>query len=197
MKEVYLLRHGDTEATENGYYAGWMDISLSEKGRKRIVRVRETLPFNDFQKIFVSPLKRAIETARIVSSDSPLEICKEIQERSFGVWEGKRWEDIETLFPEDMKKWRENPLLFTPPGGESFKVILERVVSFWERLLREPPGRYLVVTHGGVIRSLLVHLLEVDFSSTFRVLLDPGVVVKVKEENGFIQLVNIVNVEEM
>lgn len=197
MKEVYLLRHGDTEATENGYYAGWMDIPLSERGRRRIIRVREVLSFDGFRKVFVSPLKRAIETARIVSSDSPLEICKEIQERSFGVWEGKRWEEIELLFPEEIKKWRENPLLFTPPGGESFKVILERVVGFWGRLQEEPSGKYLVVTHGGVIRSLLVHLLGMDFSSTFRVLLDPGVLVKIKEENNFAQLVNILNVEEM
>lgn len=197
VKEVYLLRHGDTDATERGYYAGWMDIPLSERGKRRIELVRKLLPWDGFRKVLVSPMKRTLETARIVVPDEPLEICEEIRERSFGSWEGKGWKEIETSFPEEMAEWRRDPLRFTPPGGESFEVVLARVVSFWERLRREPEGRYLVVTHGGVIRSLLVHLLRMDFASTFHVLLDPGVVVKIREEDGFAQLVHIVNTEEV
>ncbi|NSW76686.1 MAG: alpha-ribazole phosphatase [Candidatus Atribacteria bacterium] len=195
MKEIYLVRHGDTDATERGYYAGWMDIPLSAGGRARILRVREMLPRDGFRKVLVSPLKRTLETARIVVEDAPLEICEELKERSFGSWEGRGWKEIEENFPEEMAAWRRDPLRFTPPGGESFEVVLARVVSFWERLRLEPEGRYLLVTHGGVIRSLLVHLLRLDFASTFHILLDPGVVVKIREENGFSQLVHIVNVE--
>ncbi|MGC8777831.1 MAG: alpha-ribazole phosphatase [Candidatus Caldatribacteriaceae bacterium] len=196
MKEVYLLRHGDTDATENGYYAGWMDIPLSVRGKRRIERVREVLPVGSFRRVLVSPLQRTVETARIVVGDKPLEVREELRERSFGSWEGKNWKEIEECFPEDIRRWRQDPLHFTPPGGESFAVVLERVVSFWEWLREEPPGRYLLVTHGGVIRSLLVHLLRMDFASTFHVLLDPGVVVKIREEENFPQLVHILNLEE-
>jgi Fructose-2,6-bisphosphatase len=195
MREIYLLRHGDTHATENGYYAGWMDVPLSEGGRRRVEKSREFLPRNGFQKVFVSPLRRTLETARIVVPDMPMEIREELRERSFGSWEGKGWKEIEAGFPEEMVEWRKDPLRFTPPGGESFQVVLERVVAFWEKLRQEPEGSYLLVTHGGVIRSLLVHLLRMDFASTFHVLLDPGVVVRIREEQGFTQLVSIMNIE--
>ncbi len=195
MKEIYLLRHGDTDATEKGYYAGWSDIALSLRGKKRIAKVREFLPPDGFRKIFVSPLRRTQETASLLVSQGPFEVCEEIKERSFGNWEGRGWKEIEEQFPQEMLEWRKNPLLFTPPGGESFQVVLERVTLFWERLGKESPGRYLVVTHGGVIRSLLVHLFKMNFASTFYFLLDPGVLVKIREENGFPLLVSMVNVE--
>ncbi|MEN3186343.1 MAG: alpha-ribazole phosphatase [Atribacterota bacterium] len=195
MKEIYLLRHGDTDATERGYYAGWMDIPLSPEGRRRILRVREMLPQDGFRKVLVSPLKRTLETAQIVAYGAPLEIHEALKERSFGVWEGKGWTEIETGFPEEMRAWRRDPLHFTPPGGESFEAVLLRVATFWETFQKEPEGRYLLVTHGGVIRSLLVHLLRIDFASTFSILLDPGVVVQFREEGGFLQLISLVNVE--
>ena len=149
MKEIYLLRHGDTDATEKGYFAGWTDVPLSPKGERRINKVREILKGVEFERVFVSPLCRTQETARLVAPSENWEVREEIKERSFGSWEGKSWEDLEKESPEEVKKWREAPSLFVPPGGESFSTILERVVPFWEELLSRPEEIVLVVTHGG------------------------------------------------
>ena len=195
MKEIYLLRHGDTDATEKGYFAGWTDVPLSPKGERRINKVREILKGVEFERVFVSPLCRTQETARLVAPSESWEVREEIKERSFGSWEGKSWEDLEKESPEEVKKWREAPSLFVPPGGESFSTILERVVPFWEELLGRPEERVLVVTHGGVIRSIFAYLLEVDFAATYCFLFDPGVLVKTRGNHSFCQVVNILNTE--
>lgn len=196
MKEIYLVRHGDTDATENEYFAGWMNIPLTPRGRERIRKVREFLGGRGFACVFTSPLARTVETALLIAGmETPLEVCEDIKERSFGSWEGKKWRHLKDEYPEEVAEWEKDPLRFTPPGGESFAKVLERVVRFWERLRTFPDGRYLVVTHAGVLRCFLVHLLGVRFEQTFSFLLDPGVLVAVRERDGFTQITGIVNFE--
>lgn len=195
MKEIYLLRHGDTDATEKGYFAGWTDIPLSPRGKRRINKVREVLQGIEFERVLVSPLSRTRETAQLVAPLHDWEVREEIKERSFGEWEGKNWEALEKEFPEGVKKWKEAPFLFTPPGGESFQKVLQRVAPFWEELFHRPEERLLVVTHGGVIRSIFAHLLGVDFATTSCFLFDPGVLVKIRGDRSFCQVAVILNTE--
>ncbi|HXL02074.1 MAG TPA: histidine phosphatase family protein [Candidatus Atribacteria bacterium] len=195
MKKIYLLRHGDTDATEKGYFAGWTDVPLSLKGKKRIDKVREILKGIEFERFFVSPLARARETIQLIAPSCNWEVREEIKERSFGSWEGRHWEDLEEEFPEEVRKWKEAPFLFVPPGGESFQAVLERVTPFWEELLHRPEEKVLVVTHGGVIRSIFAHLLGVGFATTSCFLFDPGVLVKIRGDHSFCQVVTILNTE--
>lgn len=196
MKEIYLVRHGDTDATEKEYFAGWMNLPLTPLGRKRILRVREFLGAKRFDYVFASPLTRTIETALLLAGlETPLEICEDIKERSFGSWEGKKWRNLKDEFPEEVAEWERDPLRFTPPGGESFEKVLERVVRFWERLRGFPDGRYLVVTHAGVLRCFLVHLLKMRFEQTFSILLNPGALITVQEKDGFPQVTGLLNLE--
>ncbi|MBC7217688.1 MAG: alpha-ribazole phosphatase [Candidatus Caldatribacterium sp.] len=196
MKEIYLVRHGDTDATEKEYFAGWMNLPLTPLGRKRILRVREFLGAKRFDYVFASPLARTIETALLLAGlETPLEICEDIKERSFGSWEGKKWRNLKDEFPKEVAEWERDPLRFTPPGGESFEKVLERVVRFWERLRGFPDGRYLVVTHAGVLRCFLVHLLKIRFEQTFSILLNPGALITVQEKDGFPQVTGLLNLE--
>jgi len=196
MKEIILLRHGDTHATENGYFAGWSDIPLSERGRRRILRARAILQNMEFNEVLTSPMTRTQETARLVFNHDRSFIVEEaIKERSFGAWEGKNWEVLENEFPDEVVKWKKNPLEFTPPGGESFAQVMSRVNSFWNRFINMDDGTYLIVTHAGVIRCLLVLFTGMTFENSFHLLLDPGVVVKIREKPEFTQVVSIVNHE--
>lgn len=196
MKEVCLVRHGDTDATEREYFAGWMNIPLTQRGRERIRKVREFLGTKTFDYVFASPLARTIETALLLAgTEVPLEVCEDLKERSFGSWEGEGWRNLREKYPKEVAEWEKDPLRFTPPGGESFEKVLGRVARFWERLRGFPDGRYLVVTHAGVLRCFLVHLLGIRFEQTFALLLDPGVLIVVRENNGFAQVTELVNFE--
>ena len=196
MKEIILLRHGDTDATENHYFAGWSDIPLSEKGERRILLAKEWLRNYDFQEIWVSPLTRTRQTAGLVlDHDRSLVLDEALMERSFGSWEGKSWEELEKEFPEQVTEWKKSPLEFTPPRGESFAQVLVRVKRFWNDLETRGDGTYLIVTHAGVIRCLLVLLTGMSFENSFHLLLDPGVAVKVRQTPEFTHIVAIANHE--
>ncbi|MBP8933736.1 MAG: histidine phosphatase family protein [Candidatus Atribacteria bacterium] len=198
MKDIILLRHGDTEATENGYFAGWSDIPLSKKGEKRILLAKEWLKDYKFLEVWSSPLTRTQQTTKIVmNSNHSILYTGDLKERSFGKWEGKCWEELEEAYPDQVKKWKESPLEFTPPQGESFVKVLTRVKRFWQILQSKSDGTYLVVTHAGVIRCFFVLLTGMTFENSFHLLLDPGVTVKIREDSGFPQIAAIVNHEDL
>jgi broad specificity phosphatase PhoE len=113
------------------------------------------------------------------------EIREEIKERSFGEWEGKSWEVLEREFPEGVKKWKETPFLFTPPGRESDQKVLQRVAPFWEDLLHRPEEKLLVVTHGGVMLYICLPLGSRLCLLPSCFLFDPGVLVKIRGDHSF------------
>ncbi len=86
---------------------------------------------------------------------------------------------------------------FTPPLGESFADVLLRVKRFWQTLQDKNNGNYLVVTHAGVIRCLLVLLTGMTFENSFHLLLNPGVIIKVRDDSGFFQVTGIINHEDL
>lgn len=190
------MRHGDTEATEKGYFAGWSDVPLSERGRRKVKKAAGLLEEKRFRRIFSSPMARALETANLlIPPGEPLEVNPALKERSFGEWEGKSWEVLEREESIKVAEWKENPLAFTPPGGESFGSVLERVSGFWEHMAFLEDGDYLVVAHAGVLRCILVYITGVSFESTFRWLLDPAAVLHVRDDHLFPQVVALWNVE--
>jgi broad specificity phosphatase PhoE len=78
-----------------------------------------------------------------------------LRERSLGAFEGLTREECETRHPEAWVAWHSNS--GTPPGGESREVALARMSSALHRIAREP-GTTLVVSHGGVMRLMLLEL---------------------------------------
>ena len=88
---LYVLRHGQTDYNKEGKFQGQSDIELNEEGRKQARITAKKLENIKFDKVYVSPLKRAIETAKIVTNNKlELEIDNRIMERSFGKLEGKK-----------------------------------------------------------------------------------------------------------
>ncbi len=196
MKNIYLMRHGDTEATEKGYFAGWSDVPLSERGKIRVKKAAPQLAKRKFRRIFTSPMARALETASLLFPDrEKLEVVPELKERSFGAWEGKSWERLEGEEKDSINEWKNSPLSFTPPGGESFSQVLKRVTGFWKYLASLEEGDYLAVAHAGVMRCVLVHITGISFENSFRWLIDPAAILHVRDDHIFPQVIALWNVE--
>ena len=86
--KIYIVRHGQTDYNINGIYAGRIDIPLNNNGIKEAYQVKEKLKGINFSKIYSSPLRRAYETAKIIS-DKDIIVDNRIIERSNGQLEGK------------------------------------------------------------------------------------------------------------
>jgi alpha-ribazole phosphatase len=162
MGLFYLLRHGETEWNAENRLCGRTDVPLSEAGCRQAKSLAERLKSIPFEALYSSPLKRALETARLISECVGLQPVPDqrLVELDYGQWEGKTLAEIMENDPKTFHAWDANPAQVAPPGGESGLEAQQRVVSFLDSLAaRHPQGHVLVVFHKTVCRLAICHAL--------------------------------------
>jgi broad specificity phosphatase PhoE len=162
MGLFYLLRHGETEWNAQNRLCGRTDILLSEAGRRQAKSLAERLKPIPFEALYSSPLKRALETARLISECVGLQpiLDERLAELDYGQWEGKTLAEIMENDPKTFFAWDADPAQVAPPGGESGLEAQQRVVSFLDFLATgHPQGHVLVVFHKTVCRLAICHAL--------------------------------------
>ncbi len=157
-KPVYtfvFLRHGESVGNAEARWQGQSDYMLTEKGRAqaRLLADRWRMEGVKFDLIITSPLIRAKETAEIIASalDAELELEPLLMERHIGEMEG--------LTAEEVRK-KPQPPYVTPydsigGAGEGDWALFLRAGQALHALLRRTPGRYLIVSHGGLLNQLM------------------------------------------
>jgi alpha-ribazole phosphatase len=157
---IYLLRHGETDENINRFYYGKLDVSLNENGKLQVYKAKEFLSSITFDRIYSSDRKRAIETANMAAEGSHIIRDSRINEMDFGNFEGKDYKQIQKLFPKEYEMWNNDWKNFAPPGGESYADFYNRIKAFMEDLLKLSDDNILIVTHGGVIRTIYCYVLN-------------------------------------
>jgi alpha-ribazole phosphatase/probable phosphoglycerate mutase len=172
---IYLVRHGETEWNALMKYQGQTDIPLSDRGRRQAELIGKRLAGEKIQGIYASDLVRAYETATIISTHHDLRVdtVRDLRELDFGAWEGLTQKELKATFANEIRQWWENPLSNRIPGGESLNEMVERSVRVIKNLVvKHAGGNVVVVTHGGVIRSIVISVLEMDLNKYWRFRLD-------------------------
>ena len=142
---LWLVRHGDTEWSEQGRLCGWADPPLSPAGIEQAARLHTRLRHRRFEAAWSSDLTRASEFARLSFGEARPDV--RLREIDFGDLEGKTWDELDEETQAALMRFEG----FTAPGGESVETLRERVLGFLGDL---GPGSQLIFTHGGVIRLL-------------------------------------------
>ena len=168
---IAFVRHGETDWNAEGRLQGQRDIPMNAKGRAQARRNGETIARlipEAARFLFVaSPLSRARETMEIVRTAMGLDpkdyqIDERLLEITFGELEGLTYQDIESRTPGWLASREANKWEFRPPGGESYRMLSERIVA-WLKTIARPS---VVVAHGGVGRVARAHLLGLDRSES-------------------------------
>lgn len=158
---VYLTRHGVTEANLRRVRAGLTDIPLVDAGRAQAAQLADRLRSSGIGSVWSSPLRRAVETARILADELrvPLHEDPGLIEIDVGPWEGLGEDDVARHFAAEYDVWRTRPTQLVLPGHESLESVQQRAVPVIDRLfsLAAPP---LCVSHLGVLRVLLLHYTQ-------------------------------------
>jgi alpha-ribazole phosphatase len=164
---IDLLRHGEPQGGVR--YRGALDDPLSERGWAQMrAAVGQHCPW---QTIVSSPLQRCAAFARSLAEQHalPLEIEPGLHEMRFGAWEGRTPTEIMATTPAALERFWRDPLTYPPPEGESLPDCKSRVVAAWQALLARHVGNHvLVVGHGGMIRLVLCHILEIPLQRLWR-----------------------------
>jgi broad specificity phosphatase PhoE len=148
--KLALLRHGPTGWNALGRIQGHIDIPLSEEGLRQM---KGLLPPPSFEhaRAFVSPLRRARQTAEALGLRDPIWDPR-LMEQNWGRWEGLRRAEILTRDGEDAFARAGRALDFRPPGGESTAELHARVAAFLEEIAKSQSDA-IAVTHLGVLRA--------------------------------------------
>jgi len=158
MKHFYIARHGLTDWNLVPKVQGITDIPLNEGGMKQAYALAENIKKAiaedgvKIDKICTSPLKRAYETARIVSevNNIPLEIEERLIEQAFGKYEGWQKTENDNSFHVAKQQMAESY-----DGGESMLRLAQRIYNYLDELKNKDSNEtYLLVTHGGIARVL-------------------------------------------
>lgn len=155
---IDIIRHG--EPLGGKVFRGRTDHSLSPHGIEQFQQRIARLGYR-WQQVLSSPLLRCKQSAEWLAAEHniPLHIEANFAEIHFGEWENQL---VDTVMAEqDISQLWQDPMNFCAPQGESTIALQQRVLLAWRELLAAHQGqRVLVVTHGGVIRMLAQHLLE-------------------------------------
>lgn len=154
---IHFIRHGAIDETLSGKYIGTTDVPLSDKGKADLKKLDYEYRYPGTQVVFTSPLKRCVETCKIIYPElNPLSITG-LSECNFGEWEGKTAESLKNDL--DFEKWLAGDNSVKPPRGESNADFTRRIClmfeSIVEGLMKTGTTESVIVTHGGVIMTLL------------------------------------------
>jgi broad specificity phosphatase PhoE len=167
MALFYFVRHGETEWNTEGRVCGRTDVLLSAAGRQQAWLLAQRLKSVPFEVLYSSPLRRALDTARLIGEATGKEPVVDLRlaELDYGTWEGKLFEEICQADPALYHAWVADPGRVAPPQGESGEQLIERVAPFLADLaVRHPHGNVVVVCHKTLCRLLACYILGVPLS---------------------------------
>lgn len=163
-RKITLVRHGRVNGKAALY--GHTDIELSTQGKQdlhiTLQRVHQDVAI---ERIVSSPLIRcaALATEFSFQHQIPLQIEPELMEMHFGNWDGIAFDELGDEWINLEIFWQ-SPHSAQPPGGEALNDFAQRVINAWELLLNNDGYQHqLLLCHGGVIRIIIAHILQLDW----------------------------------
>lgn len=181
--QLDLIRHGEPEGGSK--YRGQSDDPLSARGWEQMrAAVGDTASWDV---IVSSPLRRCLAFAEALASERalPLAVETRLKEVSFGAWENRTKAEIEAADPGSVARFYADPLRCRPEGAEPLADFRDRVIEGWNAVLERHSGaRVLLVTHAGVIRMVVGHVLAAPLERAYRVQVPYAGVTRVAVRRG-------------
>jgi len=168
MTHLFLVRHGQTVWHAENRYAGTTDVALDPSGYAQAERLAAWASTAGLAAIWCSPLSRARETAFPAARAAGLEmqVDERLREIDFGQIEGKTMAEAERLFPEEIRRFKSDPVTYPMPDGEDpHQAALRAVSALRDIALAQPRQRVLVVAHNTLIRLTLCSLFSIPLAS--------------------------------
>jgi broad specificity phosphatase PhoE len=163
-KEVFFIRHGQTELNRHGIVQGsGVDAPLNEEGHRQAALFYRHYADYPFEKVITSTLQRTVQTIEpfLVQRQLPHCALPEINEISWGDHEGRRSEPwMIEAYNRMIAAWAEGDLHASLRNGESAAQLIARVDRFIDMLIDMPEQNLLVCTHGRTLRCMITRLKQ-------------------------------------
>lgn len=176
---ILLIRHGSTDLLGRVLYGRMPGVHLNAEGCRQAQRLAQRLKENyKLAEVVSSPLERALETARFIANAQGLDVSidEDINEIDFGSWTGRAFSDL--LGSDEWKKYNKLRSTANPPEGEFMMEVQTRAWNTVERIVAQheqaEDATVAVVSHGDVVRALLMLLLGMPLDYIHRLEVAPA-----------------------
>lgn len=162
--EIVFIRHGQTDVNKDNRLQGSkIDAELNDYGREYAKKAAENFDESEFDAVYSSPMKRAVETAKIFTKGKKeINLDDHLLEFDFGDWDGMKMDEIGEKYPDVVDPWGKVNRHYVKysKNGESYEDFDKRCGEFLDEMYRKyPDKKVLVVAHGRLIRMMAAHYL--------------------------------------
>lgn len=186
--EIVLVRHGATDWNLQGRCQGSSDRELSEAGLRQADQIADLLGNQELSAVYSSHLRRARQTAELISRphDLPVLIEEDLRELDHGELEGLTFNEIKTRYGEFLTRWRSEPADIRVPGGERLADVAHRAWNGLKDIVERHPDaeRILVVSHNFPILGIICRITGTHLNDYRTFHLDPCGVTRLDHASG-------------
>lgn len=194
---LYLVRHGYTEENSKGTYYGDLNIGLNTRGQLQCKFLKEELSKVQFSFVYTSTKRRAVESAEIILGYKSYNLIKsdKLNERSFGIFEGLDYIELQKLHKEEYEAWNKDWIGYKIKDGESHLEFSKRVYDFLEHILsiHKDDENILLVCHAGVIRAIYTYIMDKNMNLFWKFGCKNGDLSMIKYEYGNLYIDSIIH----
>lgn len=193
--KIIIVRHAECFGNVENKLSGITDFELTPLGFNQIEKVARRLEQENIYKIFCSPLKRAVETAKgIAKKSNILEIYKNenLIEINYGKCDGMAWYEIDSKYPKIRGEWKEkNHYPIGIPGQESYADLQKRITNEIIKLANENLEKTIcIVSHGIAIGSFMCYVHKLPFEAVNEIPTIGNTGISILEyENGIFKII--------
>lgn len=173
-KNLYLVRHAQSEYNEKGIFQGRLDSDLTPLGFVQARLLAQELIGKNIQLIYSSPQRRAYKTALTIADLLGVELVVDhrIREMSFGNYEGRPFWELMEQEGDTLRAWLSNPLDNPLPTQENMVEFGERVDAFLKDVLSSSYTDLLIVAHGGTLHAMVCLALGLGLQNLWNIHMD-------------------------
>lgn len=166
---IFLLRHGRIKDHETKRFIGATDVELDPMGIDQALYWKKAFSSLNFEAVHSSSLQRCTRTAELIANDKKIITSPALNEIHMGKWDGCSFDQIKQQSAKEFEKRGKNLDTYKTPGGESFHDTSCRAVPYFKDCATTLKNNILFVTHAGVIRVILCHLLGIKLADLFQI----------------------------
>lgn len=167
--ELLILRHAPTINNIKGIFMGVDDIDPTPEGMEQARKLKSLFENQPITVCYTSPLKRAKATAESIFPSEIISVSNKLTERDLGDWAGLSKKEVKDEYPEAFNDEGLLDFFYTPPKGEPAKVMIDRLVKFFDELRKYNNSDLVaIVTHNGSYRVLKSLITRMPLKEVFR-----------------------------